>query len=111
MICDKGDIKMFTRKEKELIAQTIEDVLLNLDHPEMPKENPNFKIDIAGKEAWSWAEILPNWTYSEKNPPGENKWNNVARECMSNAKNICPDCGLEIYNEFGHMLLCPKRRH
>jgi len=54
---------MFSMKEKQHIAKVIEDCLLELNHPEMPKEKPNFKIHIDGKENWSWADIEPNWKF------------------------------------------------
>jgi hypothetical protein len=73
---------MFSVKEKQMIADKIEEVLLSLDHPEMPKEKPKFKLHVDGKESWSWADIEPNWTYNEDNKPGVNPWNEVARDRM-----------------------------
>ncbi len=70
---------MFSKKEKQYIASEIEKLLLSLNHPEMPKEKPVFKIHIDGKESWSWADIEPNWKYEDK--PG-NPWNEVAREVL-----------------------------
>ena len=72
---------MFSVKEKQVIAQEIEKLLLALDHPEMPKERPNFKLHIDGKESWSWADIEPNWVYKDKKP-SVNPWNESAREIM-----------------------------
>jgi len=51
---------VFSVKEKRKIAEEIEKLLLNLDHPEMPKDKPVFKLRVDGKESWSWAEIEPN---------------------------------------------------
>lgn len=75
---------MFSIDEKKKIAGKIEKLLLSLDHPEMPKEKPSFNLHVDGKESWSWADINPNWTYDEKNQPGVNPWNEVAREKMVN---------------------------
>ena len=75
---------MFSRKEKGIIASKIEDLLLKLNHPEMPKERPKFKLHVDGAEAWSWADIEPNWVY-EDNEPGVNPWNEVAREKMGDS--------------------------
>ena len=72
---------MFSMKEKQFLAAEIEKLLLGLNHPEMPKERPNFKLYVAGKEQWSWADILPNWAF-EKEAPTVNPWNEVAREVM-----------------------------
>lgn len=64
---------MFSTKEKQAIASAIETLLLALDHPEMPKERPKFHLHVDGEESWSWADIEPNWTFtdgkaSETNP-------------------------------------------
>jgi len=74
---------MFSIKEKKYIADVIEKTLLALNHPEMPKEKPVFKIHIEGKENWSWADIEPNWKYKEKEDKTINQWNEVARNVMS----------------------------
>ena len=73
---------MFSMEEKKQIAQKIEELLLGFNHPEMPKERPLFTLQVIGKEPWSWAEISPNWTFSEHNPPQVNPWNEHAREAM-----------------------------
>jgi len=66
---------MFSVKEKQFIASKIEKLLLSLDHPEMPKEKPTFHLTVLGKEAWSWAEIKPNYTFGIDNPPSINPFN------------------------------------
>lgn len=73
---------MFSVKEKQHIASAIEKTLLELNHPEMPKERPVFKIHIDGKEDWSWADIEPNWKYGADNPPSVNSFNENAREIL-----------------------------
>lgn len=65
---------MFSKEEKIKIADEIEKLLLNLNHPEMPKEKPKFSLHVDGKEGWSWADIEPNWKYKDKEP-GVNPWN------------------------------------
>lgn len=70
---------MFSMEEKKLIAQKIEELLLSLDHPEMPKEKPKFSLHVDGKESWSWADIEPNWTFEGKSISGK-LWNEVSRE-------------------------------
>ena len=74
-------MKMFNVEEKKKIAQTIEEVILSFNHPEMPKENVSFSLHVDGKESWSWADINPNWTFENKKPL-VNPWNEVAREKM-----------------------------
>ena len=70
---------MFSIAEKRKLAEGIEKLLLDLSHPEMPTEKPKFTLHVEGKESWSWADIEPNWTFDDKNPPGVNPWNEVAR--------------------------------
>jgi hypothetical protein len=68
---------MFSKSEKQFIAAEIEKILLNLNHPEMPKERPKFSLHVDGAESWSWADIQPNWVYENKEP-GVNLWNEMA---------------------------------
>lgn len=70
---------MFSQTEKQKIATEIERLLLSLNHPEMPKERPNFHLHVDGAESWSWADIKPNWTFGGT-PPTVNPWNEIARE-------------------------------
>lgn len=79
---------MFSTKEKQFLAAEIEKLLLGLKHPEMPTTKPKFHLRVEGYAAWSWADISPNWTFSEVNPPNQNPWNEMAREAMSPNKTI-----------------------
>ena len=72
---------MFSFEEKKMIAQKIEELLLSLGHPEMPKDRPSFLLNVSGKESWSYAEIEPNWKFENK-PAGINSWNEIARDVM-----------------------------
>lgn len=76
---------MFSVEEKQKISAAIEKVLLDLNHPEMPKEKPIFKLHVSGKESWSWADIEPNWVF-ERRSPSTNPWNEKARAYMKNNK-------------------------
>ena len=71
---------MFSVAEKKMIAQKVEDLLLELGHPEMPKEKPVFALHIKGKENWSWANIEPNWVFEDGKPMGINPFNEVSRD-------------------------------
>lgn len=64
---------MFSGKEKHYIAGVVEKLLLSLNHPEMPKEKPLFKLHITGKNTWSWADVGPNWKYVMENSPRDNE--------------------------------------
>ena len=57
---------MFSMAQKMQIAQAVEKVLLSFDHPEMPKEKPIFQLRVEGEEAWSWANIEPNWLFDDE---------------------------------------------
>lgn len=59
---------MFSSNQKKLIAQKIEELLLSCNHPEMPKEKPEFFLHVKGKESWSWADIEPNHHFDERSP-------------------------------------------
>ena len=70
---------MFSTEEKQKISTVIEDTLLALDHPEMPKDAPVFLLTVMGKESWSYAQIGPN---HEHQVTTGNPWNEIAREVM-----------------------------
>ena len=73
---------MFSVKEKQFLAAAIEKLLLELNHPEMPKEKPMFSLHVNGKEQWSWADINPNWTHVGENAPKANPFNEIARDVL-----------------------------
>jgi hypothetical protein len=73
---------MFSTLEKQHLAAEIEQMLLELGHPEMPTEKPEFRLHVDGKESWSWADIEPNWKFSEASPAQTSPWNEVAREAL-----------------------------
>ena len=66
---------MFSLAQKQKIAHEVEQSIMNIGHPEMPTERPDFTVHIKGKESWSWAEIRPNWTFDERNRPSVNPHN------------------------------------
>lgn len=71
---------MFSTKEKQHIATEIEKLLLSINHPEMPKERPAFRLHVDGTEAWSWADIEPNWKYESRSQMKPNPWNEQSHE-------------------------------
>ena len=74
---------MFSRAEKNKIAQAVEDVLRDINHPEMDlANNPvRFFLHVEGAADWSWADIEPNrpelTVGTDPNP-----WNEISREIM-----------------------------
>jgi len=87
---------MFSLAEKQFISSEIEKLLLSLKHPEMDTVNPKFSLRVDGKEDWSWADIVPNWTFNKNNVPGANQWNEISRNALNNDKQ-CLQCGKEIH--------------
>ena len=77
---------MFSAAEKKKISEAIEKVLLEINHPEMPKEKPVFKLHVDGKESWSWADIEPNWIFNKDNMPRSSQWNESARRFMAGSQ-------------------------
>jgi hypothetical protein len=73
---------MFSQQEKQKIAAEVERLLLAMNHPEMPKEKPQFALRVEGLAVWSWADIAPNWTVESK-APGVNPWNEQTHEAIA----------------------------
>ena len=57
---------MFSMEEKKFLSTKIEKLLLGLNHPEMPKIRPEFKLHVDGAESWSWADIEPNHHFEKQ---------------------------------------------
>ena len=51
---------MFSIRQKRDIANKIQKILRETNHPELPEGEINFNIHINGKEEWSWADIRNN---------------------------------------------------
>ena len=71
---------MFSLAQKKQIAAKVEEVILSFGHPEMPTEKPDFHLRVEGKERWSWAEIVPNWKFTDVCKPGVNPHNEAQEE-------------------------------
>ncbi len=78
---------MFSVAEKKMIAQKVEELLLSLNHPEMPKEKLVFKLHVDGEEDWSWADIEPNWVFNDKHKTvAVNPFNEMSRQLYEKHK-------------------------
>jgi len=51
---------MFSVNQKRHISESIQRILRETNHPELPDSEINFKIHIDGAESWSWADIQNN---------------------------------------------------
>ena len=63
---------MFSLQQKRDIAEAVQTVLRNTQHPELPKGEIQFILHVSGAEAWSWADIKNNGSVIN---PGINPWN------------------------------------
>ena len=63
---------MFSVREKREIAEKVQQILRATKHPELPKEEIQFVLHVAGAEAWSWADIQNNGAVVN---PSVNAWN------------------------------------
>ena len=51
---------MFSVKQKREIADAVQKILRDTDHPELPKGEIRFVLSVHGEESWSWASIQNN---------------------------------------------------
>ena len=65
---------MFSVAEKRAIADTVQQILRNTEHPELPTGEIAFQLHVEGAEAWSWADIQNNRAVRT---PGVNSWNEM----------------------------------
>lgn len=63
---------MFSVKQKREIAEKVQKILRETNHPELPEGEIQFLLKVDGKESWSWAEIRNNGAVRN---PDENPWN------------------------------------
>lgn len=65
---------MFSVKQKRHIADEIQRILRETQHPELPLGEIQFLISVKGKEPWSYAIIQNNGAVQA---PGVNPWNEM----------------------------------
>ncbi len=65
---------MFSVQQKRDIADAVQKILRATNHPELPKGEIHFTLDVKGAEDWSWAHIQNNGTVTN---PGVNPWNEM----------------------------------
>ncbi|MBU2249409.1 MAG: hypothetical protein KKD77_21855 [Gammaproteobacteria bacterium] len=63
---------MFSVNQKRKIADKVQAILRETNHPELPKGEINFKLHVDGAESWSWADIKNNGMATD---PDINPWN------------------------------------
>lgn len=51
---------MFSVRQKREIAEKVQAILHETNHPELPEGEIRFELSVRGKESWSFANILNN---------------------------------------------------
>lgn len=59
-------------QQKREIADKVQTILKETNHPELPEGEIQFLLHVAGAESWSWADIRNNGAVSN---PSVNPWN------------------------------------
>jgi len=59
---------MFSLREKQLIAEKVQKILRDTNHPELPEDEISFDLHVNGAESWSWADIKNNGAFKETAP-------------------------------------------
>ena len=63
---------MFSVAQKRNIADMVQRILKDTQHPELPDGEISFTLHIDGAESWSWADIRNNGQVPN---PSVNPWN------------------------------------
>ncbi len=63
---------MFSVQQKRAIANVVQALLRDTQHPELPEGEIKFQLHVEGAEAWSWADIRNNGAVDK---PEVNPWN------------------------------------
>ena len=63
---------MFSVRQKREIADAVQRILRETNHPELPEGEIQFRLHVEGAESWSWADIRNNGAVAE---PDVNPWN------------------------------------
>lgn len=65
---------MFSARQKREIADKVQAILRETNHPELPEGEIRFHLFVEGAKEWSYADILNNWTVDS---PVVNPWNEM----------------------------------
>lgn len=63
---------MFSVRQKRDIADAVQKILRDTNHPELPAGEISFTLHVNGAESWSWADIVNNGAVQA---PAVNPWN------------------------------------
>ena len=65
---------MFSVRQKREIADAVQRILRDTQHPELPQGEITFSLHVDGAESWSWADIRNNGAVTD---PGVNVHNEI----------------------------------
>jgi hypothetical protein len=65
---------MFSVQQKRQIADAVQQILRQTNHPELPAGEIQFRLHVDGAESWSWADICNNGAVPS---PSVNPWNEM----------------------------------
>jgi len=68
---------MFSVAQKRAIADSVQHILRETNHPELPKGEIVFALHVEGAASWSWADIRNNGAVAV---PDVNPWNEAQAE-------------------------------
>ena len=66
---------MLSLQQKRDIADAVQKILRETNHPELPKGEIKFRLHVDGEQSWSWADIQNNGAVTN---PGVNPHNEAA---------------------------------
>ena len=59
---------MFSVRQKQEIAEAVQKILRDTNHPELPKGEIEFQLNVQGAERWSFAVIRNNGAFATVKP-------------------------------------------
>jgi hypothetical protein len=65
---------MFSVQQKRDIADAVQRILRETNHPELPEGEISFHLHVDGAASWSWADIRNNGAVPT---PDVNPWNEM----------------------------------
>ena len=65
---------MFSVRQKREIAQKVQQILRDTNHPELPEGEIEFSLHVKGNTVMSWADIRNNGAVEK---PDVNPWNEM----------------------------------
>lgn len=69
---------MFSVAQKRQIADAVQKILRDTNHPELPQGEIQFHLHVAGAKPWSWASIKNNGAVTN---PSVNPHNEAQAKC------------------------------